>query len=214
GPAPSLVSLRRLLGPLAADGPAVRAGAIALLCTYAFFAGAPAWHQNSRLALPRAMVAHASVRIGRLLAATGDKAFREGHWYTDKAPGTSWLAAPAYAAFYAARRVTGGELPDVRVRSLDPRAQASGRVPSPEERLPGDRLVYNNAHRIALWLCTLFAVGVLGVVASAAAYLLAWHRTADRTTARRVALTLGLATPILPYSTSLYGHVPCGALLL
>jgi hypothetical protein len=207
------VSLRHLLAPLTADAPVVRAGALALLCTYAFFVGAPAWNQNSRFALTRALVEDRSARIDRFHETTGDKAFAGEHWYTDKAPGTSWLAAPAYAAFYAVRRVTGGELPMVRVRPLDPRAQAAGRFPSPSERLPGDRLVYNNGHRVALWLCTVFAVGLLGVIGSAAAYLLAWHRSGDRRVARRVALTLGLATPVLPYATSLYGHVPCGALL-
>jgi hypothetical protein len=59
------VSLRHLLAPLTADAPVVRAGALALLCTYAFFVGAPAWNQNSRFALTRALVEDRSARIDR-----------------------------------------------------------------------------------------------------------------------------------------------------
>lgn len=196
------------------EGGALLPYAVALFTTYAFFVGAPAWNQNSRLALTRAIVEDGSVQIDRFHETTGDKAQRNGHWYSDKAPGTSWLATPAYAAFWAVRRVTGGELPEVRVRPLDPRDEAAGRFPSPSERRPGDRLVYNNGHRVALWLCTVLAVGLLGVLGAAASFLLVLHRTGDPRVARWVALTLGLSTPVLPYATSLYGHVPCGALLL
>src|SRR5687768_17164455 len=95
---------------------AISASALALWLTTSFFVGAPAWNENSRFALTRAIVEDGSVAIDRFHETTGDKAYRDGHYYCDKAPGTSWLAVPAYALVYAVRRPTGGELPDVRVR--------------------------------------------------------------------------------------------------
>src|SRR5919106_6313257 len=64
---------------------------------YAYFYQAGGWNQNSRFDLTRAIVERGTVSIDGLEENTGDKARRDGHWYTDKAPGLSWLAVPAYA---------------------------------------------------------------------------------------------------------------------
>lgn len=183
---------------------------VALLATYAYFVGEPAWNQNSRLALTRALVEQRTTIIDRYHYTTGDKSRRDGHFYCDKAPGASLAAVLPYAAFYALRRVTGGELPRAQVRPLDPQSP----VPEPDERGPGDVLVYNLAHRIALYLCGLFTSALPSVAAAAAVFLLALRQTAGRVRpAVLIALVLALATPVLPYATVLYGHPLCGALL-
>jgi hypothetical protein len=188
---------------------------IALLATYAYFVGAPAWNQNSRFALTRAIVAGHTFAIDPYHATTGDKSWRDGHYYCDKAPGASWLATPAYALFHAARRVTGGELPDVAVRSLDPRDRVLARAPDPADLEPGDRLHYNNAYRLGLYLCTLLSTGLLCALAAWAVYRIARRDLrADEALARRVAVTQALATPALAYATSFYGHATCGAALV
>jgi hypothetical protein len=102
----------------------------------------------------------------------------------------------------------------VRVRSLDPDEVAAGREIEPSERKPGDRLVYNHAHRFALYLCTLFAIGIPSVAAAGAVYLLARRHGGGHRPAATVALTYALATPAFPYSTALYGHQLCGSLLI
>ncbi|MCH9686840.1 MAG: hypothetical protein K0V04_35730 [Deltaproteobacteria bacterium] len=184
---------------------------IALLLTFAYFVGEPAWNQNSRLALTRAMVEQRTTIIDRYHYTTGDKSFRDGHFYCDKAPGASWVAAVPYAAFLGLRRLTGAELPRARVRPLDPETP----VPEPDEREPGDVLVYNLAHRMALYVCALFTGMLPSVAAAAAMFLLALRQTAGRLRpAAIVALTFALATPVLPYGTVLYGHPLCSALLL
>jgi hypothetical protein len=183
---------------------------VALLSTYAYFVGEPAWNQNSRLALTRALVEQQTTIIDRHHYTTGDKSLRDGHFYCDKAPGASWAAVLPYAAFHLLRRATGGELPRAQVRPLDPRSP----VPEPDARGPGDVLVYNLAHRIALYLCALFTGALPSVAAAAAVFLLALRQTAGRVRpALAVALTFALATPVFPYSTVFYGHALCGALL-
>ena len=197
-----------MLGPLA----------LAALCSYAYFIGPPAWNQNSRLALTRALVERGSPIIDEYHATTGDKSLRDGHFYSDKAPGASLLALPAYALVYAATRLTGAELPEVRVVPLDPAAELAGQHPDPDARAPGDRLAYNQAYRTALYVCRLLSTSLLAVVGVAALYLLVLRQHGGARSARaraaQVAVLYGLATPALVYSTALYGHQPCADLLL
>jgi len=87
---------------------------IALL-SYAFFYQAGGWNQNVRLDLARALVEQGTARIDAYAQNTGDKACRgpEGrctvarpgvdHYYSDKAPGVSWLSAPVWAGVWALR---------------------------------------------------------------------------------------------------------------
>ena len=55
------------------------------------------WNQNSRFALARALVTRGSLRIDADAASTGDLAVRDGHVYSDKAPGVAFGAAAALA---------------------------------------------------------------------------------------------------------------------
>ena len=71
-----------------------------LLGTYAYFYQAGGWNQNSRFDLVRAMVEDGSFRIDRFEKNTGDDSVKDGHHYCDKAPGSSWLCTPPYAAMY------------------------------------------------------------------------------------------------------------------
>ncbi|MEZ4394615.1 MAG: glycosyltransferase family 39 protein [Polyangiales bacterium] len=73
-----------------------------LFVTYAYFFQGGGWNQNTRFALTRAIVEHRTLRIDetarggdRLI--TGDYAERGGHYYSDKAPGSSLTAVPAVA---------------------------------------------------------------------------------------------------------------------
>jgi hypothetical protein len=70
---------------------------------YAYFYQAGGWNQNSRFDLTRAIVEQGTLSIDAFQDNTGDKAQRDGHWYTDKAPGLSVLAVPAYAIVHAVR---------------------------------------------------------------------------------------------------------------
>ncbi|MFO0629075.1 MAG: glycosyltransferase family 39 protein [Polyangiales bacterium] len=80
----------------------VRILALALFAAYAWFFQGGGWNQNTRLALTRAVVEQQTLRIdgtarvgGRLV--TGDYAERDGHYYSDKAPGSAFAAVPAVA---------------------------------------------------------------------------------------------------------------------
>ena len=71
-----------------------------LLGTYAYFYQAGGWNQNSRFDLVRAMVEDHRLTIDRFEKNTGDDSKKDGHYYCDKAPGSSWLCTPTYAVVY------------------------------------------------------------------------------------------------------------------
>ncbi|MFO0634199.1 MAG: hypothetical protein U0168_15235 [Nannocystaceae bacterium] len=207
--------MRELVAPLAQHRAVAWKLALVLLGTYAYFVPAPAWNQNSRFALTRALVERGSTQIDPDHETTGDKSFRAGHWYCDKAPGASFAAVVPYAVVAALRRVAGGAAPAVSVVPQDPRDLVAGRSPSVSERQPGDRLVYNRSHRIGLYFAGLGSVGVISVLGALAAWLLALRLARGRVAvATACALAWALGTPALPYATALYGHQLCGALLL
>src|SRR3954470_11705007 len=63
-----------------------------LFVSYAYFYAAGGWNQNSRFALVRAILERHTLTIDAYQLHTGDRAIWQGHYYTDKAPGTSLTA--------------------------------------------------------------------------------------------------------------------------
>src|SRR5262245_61499417 len=53
------------------------------------------WNQTSHYAQVRA-VGQGQTTIDAWQWQTGDKGFRDGHWYSDKAPGLALVSLPAY----------------------------------------------------------------------------------------------------------------------
>ncbi len=80
--------------------------AIGLMFFFAavYFYQDPEWNGNSRLNLTRAIVEQGSLRVDAYQNAPGwateDSAFYNGHYYSDKAPGSSLLAVPLYFIIY------------------------------------------------------------------------------------------------------------------
>src|SRR5205085_105238 len=98
----------------------------------------------------------------------------------------------AYAVVYGSQALRGGTHPDYRAISTP--------------KVPAARVIPNRAFQQALYACSLSTSG-LGAIALA---LLGFVFLCRRTT--RQAAFLGsslviLGSPILPYATSLYGHV-------
>lgn len=60
----------------------------------------------TRISLSRSLAEHGSVDIDRYHRLTTDRAFRDGHWYSDKAPGLSLLAIPTIETLRAVDGLT------------------------------------------------------------------------------------------------------------
>ncbi len=171
-----------------------------LLVTYGYFVPPVSWNGNSRFDLTRALVEEGGVRIDSFHRNTGDKAEHGGHVYTDKAPGVSLLGAPAYAIFLATTTLTGQPPPAITVE--------------PARR--GAVFEYVTANRSfsrGIYVVTLTAVGLWSALGGAV--LFGFLRARTGSPARALALTAACAigSPILPYSTMLYGHATAAAQL-
>ncbi len=85
--------------------------------TYAYFFQGGGWNQNARICLTRAIIEHGTFAIDRYKedapgmewVNTGDWAYADGHYYSNKSPGLSFLAVPFFAAsrMIAARFMPG-----------------------------------------------------------------------------------------------------------
>ncbi len=78
-----------------------------LFCVNAYVHQDNGWNQDSRLALLHSLMAGGTVQIDAFHTRTGDKSFLDGHHYSDKAPGTAFLALPFFAPVWLAARVAG-----------------------------------------------------------------------------------------------------------
>ncbi len=179
---------------------------VMLFVTYAYFIAAPSWNENSRFALTRSLAERGRVDIDPYQHETGDKAFRNGHYYSDKAPGASLLAVPVYALYHLYLRATGNPAPASRLTPDD----VGGPPPTP---LQDDNVQFNLSFRRSLYLCNLgtnaLAAALLGV-----AFLLALCRLGVPPRQSLFAgLVLTLGSLLMPYATMFYGHVLTAAFL-
>ena len=83
---------------------AILIGVVALV-SYAYFYSAGGWNQNTRFDFVRAVVERGSLSIDAYQENTGDKAVKDGHYYSDKAPGQPLLAVPVAFALRAVSKV-------------------------------------------------------------------------------------------------------------
>ena len=70
---------------------------LALFVPFAYFNHSDGWNQGVRIAELHAIVRQGTIRIDAYHQLTGDKAFIEGHYYSEKAPAMVVAALPAFA---------------------------------------------------------------------------------------------------------------------
>jgi hypothetical protein len=158
--------------------------AATLLVSYSYFPDfLGGWNQNSRFGLTRAIVERHRLYIDGYDRATEDKASREGHFYSDKAPGLALSAVPVWEASRLA----------LRVAHKDP---------------SGPRPLLAEGHVV-----TVVCVALPGAVAAALLFLMALELGASVSGAGFAAVTFGLTTPFWCYATLFWGHVPSAAYL-
>jgi hypothetical protein len=158
-------------------------GAVAFIsCAYFYEGGG--WNQNSRFDLVRAIVQQHTLSIDAYHENTQDKAFANGHYYSDKAPGVVLLAVPVALA---AR-------PVLRAAGVDPDS-SRGLV-------------------AISYFATVIAISLPFAAACACLFLIALRLGASIPAAAFAACSMALATPLWAYATLFWGHALAGACLL
>jgi hypothetical protein len=168
--------------------PSIRIRALLIFCviffSYAYFYEGAGWNQNSRFDLVRAIVEQGTLRIDSFHQNTEDKAFANGHYYSDKAPGVALLAVP----------IAGVTRPLLRAMGVDPASPAG-------------------LADLAYFL-TVFAVALPMAAACGCVFWIALRLGSSVSASAFAAVALGLATPMWPYSALFWGHALAGACLV
>jgi hypothetical protein len=156
-----------------------------LFVSYAYFYQAGGWNQNTRFALVRAILEEHTLRIDTYKDMTGDRALWEGHYYSDKAPGSSLLAlAPVELARTSAR-----------IAGVDPSSMAG--------------ITWTS------YVATVATSALFTVIAALCVFWVAQQWGASLAAATFASLAYGLATPAWAYATVFIGHaVTSGCLML
>lgn len=95
---------------------------ITFFLLYVYFIHWVGWSENSHFNLIRAIVDEDRLEVDSYYNNTSDRAYYNGHYYSDKAPGITFLVSPIYLAF----KVAYYELtPSVIVDYLESRTQSS-----------------------------------------------------------------------------------------
>jgi hypothetical protein len=156
------------------------------------------WQEESRMATVQTLVEQGTFIIDHTeFNRTGDKVFLNEHFYSDKTPLLSVAAAGAYSILHNVFGLT-----------LDPT------ICVPDEDPAACRVVTSTGTRFTAfyWLTLIFIGGSASLLV-----VLFWHAMlnagASGTLATALAVALGLASPLAPYSIVFAGHVPAALCL-
>jgi hypothetical protein len=181
--------------------------ALLLLSTYAYFLPAPAWNESSRFDLTRSLVERGRLDIDPYHINTEDKAYRDGHYYSDKAPGAALLAVPVYAAYHGWLRLTKAPLPQAVPESV----LRGGRSDVPPAE--GERIFLNASLRRGVYLCNLSTNALAGAALGVLFFLVLARSGVPAPRALLFTAALSLGSPVFAYSTMFFGHVLAGTAL-
>jgi hypothetical protein len=181
--------------------------ALMLFTSYAYFLPRRVdWNQNGRMDLVLAIVDRGELIIDAYQGNTGDYAHFGAHYFSDKAPGTSFLGLPFYWAFRVlAHAPTTGRL---LARVAAGAAPGSASAQELEGLFP-----WRGYFALALYVTTLGAVALPSTLRGVLLYRLARQLKAGAGNAAALTLIYGLGTTAFPYGGALYGHMLAAACL-
>ncbi len=160
------------------------------MITYGYFSTVLNDNVQTRIALTLSLAEHGAVDINSQAQFTADKAYLDGNYYADKAPGLSMLAVPLAAVLTGAFDPGGTGAAWVASGALTPK------------------------YGVLVYLLTLSTVSLVVSLAVVATYYWNVARGGSQTGALLAAATLGFATPFFGWATVLFGHAASGSLLL
>ena len=144
------------------------------------------WNTVTRMALAFSLVQEQSLQIDRLAPLTGDKAGLDGHYYSDKAPGQSFMAVPIVAGLTAGAEWLGWSA-----------------APTQDGKLSLFFVLAN-------WLTDAFTTALFAAACASAVYRSACRLGVSEPGARFGVITLGLCTPAFGWGTVVFGHMIAG----
>ncbi len=164
-----------------------------LLACYSYFRPALNWATSSRADVVYSLVEMNTLQIDHYEKNTGDKAFFEGHYYTDKSIGPSLIGLPVYFVYRSI-----ASLPPIRsLLQTDPTS------PFKDELINWPFGLYQ---RWALTLMTFFASALPSAALGVLVFYFANRFTSISAYAFILALAFGLCTIAFTFSWELFQH--------
>lgn len=180
---------------------------VSLLLTYLYiFPHWLDWNQNSRLDLTAALVERGELSIDAYVANTGDYAESNGRAYSDKTPGLSFLAIPAYALTHKLAEIKAVQ---TVITTIGHSPAAASTVNRPIDQVSDRELVFTASMAVATLVTVALPSALLGVLI----YLLLGRMGYSRRVRALAVLVYGVATPAFAYSAAFYGHQPAAIML-
>jgi hypothetical protein len=159
-----------------------------LFLTYALFLQPPDWNSVSHIAVALSIVQDGTLSIDRFQEFTGDTAYFNGKFYSNKAPGMTLLSVPPVYSIDRALRIIGQDKPVI----------VKGKI----------------SHLwLYLYVSTILTSGLFTAAAAAALFLTARGLGATQVGALFGALSYGVASPAFGWATAFFGHATAGASL-
>ena len=177
-----------------------------LLCFAYFFPRWADWNQNSRFDLVLAIVDQGTFAIDDYYQNTGDYAFFEGHYYSDKAPGTSFLGVPFYWVFTHLAKLAPVDHLIVR---LERNPSVFATLAKEGTGLRTDKVYF----ALALTFVTFFTVAIPSAFLGVLLYRWTGYVTGRPLYRLGVPLAYGLLTNAFAYSNMFFGHQIVATLL-
>ena len=157
---------------------------VASFLSFIYFYEGGGWNQNSRFDLLRSIVERHTLQIDAYRENTGDFAHSGEHYYSDKAPGVSFLAVP----FALAARM------GMRALGVDPES--------------------SRGEYMLSYFVTVGAVALPTALAAICLFFLALRFGSDPVGASFAVVVMAIGTPILAYASLFWAHALVGACLL
>jgi hypothetical protein len=177
-----------------------------LLLSYAYFFPRWAdWNQNSRFDQVLAIVDQGALYIDAYYQNTGDYAFFEGHYYSDKAPGTAFIGVPVYAMFKV--------LTQPFIDKLVLRFQESSAFDNTLREDGTGKLPEKVSFAMALYFVTFFSVSLPSAALGVILYKFLGNFSSAEPYRIGITLAYGLGTIAFPYSGVFMGHQLATSLL-
>ncbi|WP_322513152.1 hypothetical protein [Chloroflexus sp.] len=178
---------------------------VLLFCSYAYVLPRWSdWNQNSRLNLVLALVDDGTPKIDRYVANTGDYALYNGHAYTDKPPGLSFLGIPIYAAIRPLL-----DAPPVQAQFERIGSRFAETLRPDGSGLRADKVRF----ALVQYLLTLVVVALPAALFGGLFFLVLQRLSIAPVPASIGALGYGLATSAAPYAGNFYAHQLAAVLL-
>ena len=159
----------------------------------------------TRMGLVYSILQEHKLNIDSFAHLTIDKAFFEGHYFSDKAPGLSFMALPAVGLVLQTLRAAHK---NTQPLTSDDN-KFTNHLTSAEEFLNQ----FTNVYHASVWIACLITSSLFTALAAIILYYLGRHYEMSRQAALFGALAFGLSMPSAGWATVFFSHATAGACL-